>query len=98
MTNPSAEPDARLLRALYAQYLDDRFDEINLSIDAVRRPDLMAALTFLDPKINRRGRALARCSISAVKDWLDRVEGRPVDGFQLHRDRIGWFHVERIGA
>jgi hypothetical protein len=96
---PLGELDAALLRALHEQYPDgEHFDEINISIDAWRRPELLAALAFLDPKIDRRRRALTRGSTAAVQRWIDRTEGRPLDGLYLRRDRVGWSYVEVVGA
>jgi hypothetical protein len=85
--------DGRLLRALYQQYPDGHFDEINVGIDAARSPKLLTALTFLDPKIDQRHRSLSRRSQTVVAKWIERIEGRTIGGLLLTRDRIGWCQV-----
>jgi hypothetical protein len=91
--------DGRLLHALYRTYPDGHFDEVNISIDAVRSPELLTALAFLDPKIDRRRRSLSARSIEAVRMWLERIEERDTgSGLQLRRDLRGWCSVEASGA
>jgi hypothetical protein len=92
---PLGEVDARLLRALCERYPDGHFDEHNIAVDAPGSPDLLDALDFLEAKIDRRRRALSHRSHEVLARWLDQIEGRPVDGFLLRRDRIGWCQVER---
>jgi hypothetical protein len=93
---PLGEPDARLLRALRAKYPHGHFDEFNIGIDGWLDRDLLDALAFLGPTIDRRRRALGRRSREAVERWIERVEGRPIDGLALRRSRIGWCYVERF--
>jgi hypothetical protein len=90
------EIDVALLKALREQYPSGHFDEVNVGIDAATSPELLRALDFLAPKIDRRRRALSFSSKETVARWLDRVEGRPIGGLSLDRDRRGWCYV--VGA
>jgi hypothetical protein len=95
---PLGAADARLLRALREQYPEGHFDEINISIDALRRPELLAALSFIGPKIDRRRRALSHRSREAVEQWIENVAERDIGaGLYLRRDRRGWCYIERVG-
>jgi hypothetical protein len=89
--------DAVLLRALRERYRADNFDEHHVSVDAPQSPELLNALSFLGVKVNRRHRALSYPSHALVARWLDRVEGLPVAGLRLAKDRIGWARVEAVG-
>jgi hypothetical protein len=96
MSSPiGSEVDACLLWELREQYPTGHFDEINVAIDAVRRPALLDALGFLEPKIDRRRRTLSHHSTAAVKMWIDRIADRDIGGgLYLRRDGVGWCHVE----
>jgi hypothetical protein len=85
--------DAALLRVLQDVYGDAHFDETNVSIDALRFPELLAALGFLSPKINRRRRSLTDQSNRSVAKWLDRTQGWLVGRLALARDSRGWSYV-----
>jgi hypothetical protein len=54
---PLGARDATLLRALRDRYPSDSFDEVAISTAAPGCPDLLAALDFLDARIDRRRRA-----------------------------------------
>jgi hypothetical protein len=94
----AGEPHARLLRVLREQYRDDQFDEVNISIDAVRNCELLAALGFLEPTVDRRRRALSRRSAAAIEKWINRVADRVFGGLYLHRDSRGWSYVDPIAT
>jgi hypothetical protein len=90
---PNRDSDAELLAVLHEIFLDDQFDEIHVGIYAIDHPRLLAALAFLNPKIDRRRRALTHRTVEDVAAWLDRVENRPAGGLVLEKDRRGWSHV-----
>jgi hypothetical protein len=95
---PLGDRDATLLRALRERYPEGHFDEHNVAVDAPKSAELLRALDFLDAKVNRRRRALSRRSAEILAGWLDRVEGLPVDGLHLAKDRRGWSRVEAVGC
>jgi hypothetical protein len=90
--------DAILLRALRERYPGDQFDALNISTTVAGNPELLAAMGFLGARIDRSRRRLTHRSLEAVAEWLDRVEGLPVGGLTLTRNRIGWARVEAVGA
>jgi hypothetical protein len=94
---PLGDRDAQLLRALRERYPADTFDEINIATAAPGNPDLLRALDFLDARIDRPRRRLTHRSAAAVAEWIERVQGLPVDGLTLTRNRIGWARVESVG-
>jgi hypothetical protein len=94
---PLGDRDATLLPALRERYPSDTFDDVNIATAAPGCPALLAALDFLDARIDRRRRALTHRSHEAVAKWIDRVEGVPADGLLLTRDRIGWLRIDAVG-
>jgi hypothetical protein len=96
---PLGGPDARLLRALSAQYPTGRFDECSIAIDAPRLPELLHALEFLNAaRVNRRRRSLDYRSHNLLARWFDKVEDRPAGGFLLTRGRRGWCYVSPVAV
>ena len=96
---PLAAADAALLRALGRQYRGpdaNKFDEVNIAIDAPRCFDLLSASGFLEPKIDRRRRVLTKRTMARVAHWLERMDGTAVGRMMLQRDRLGWSHIETL--
>lgn len=89
---------AELLRVLLDTFGEDRFDEINISVEAPYRPRLLAALHFLGPGITRRrgARSLTLSCQDRVARWLRNVADREIDGLVVRRDGIGWSEVHKV--
>lgn len=98
---PCGDGDSgQLLWALLAQWPHDQFDELNVAIDAPRSPQLMAALRFMRPKIQRQRGTVWMLSSETERDvlrWILGVAGREVGRLRLDRTPAGWCTVEVAG-
>lgn len=95
----SEADSGRLLWALLARWPHDQFDELNVAIDAPHSPQLMAALSFMQPRVRRRHRMrmLSKENQGDVWRWLITVAGRDINGLRLERNLIGWCEVAIAG-
>lgn len=92
---------AELLRALAARWPLDRFDEINIAVEAPYNPRMKRALAFLGPvRVTQGGggRVLSARNMRDVTRWILTIAGRDIDGLMLVRDPIGWCEIETVGG
>jgi hypothetical protein len=105
------DPEAVLLAALHAwvetcaracgrteDFESTGFDASSLIFAACDHPHILEALAFLKPEMHRRywGVCLNEASRKRIDNWLWKMDGRTVAGFQLWRDRYGWARIERV--
>ena len=89
---PVTAEDIALLRALTRFR---HFDAATISGAATWDGDsvLLAALGFLRPCAVKRNGLLSMGALARIRLWLDRVEGRDIEGLRLIRDSLGWCRV-----
>jgi hypothetical protein len=91
---------AALLWALAARWPRDKFDELNIGIEAPYDRQMRRAVEGIIGAVRMRNCGGPRLSARNERDlvrWMLGVVGRPIDGLVLVREPIGWCDVVSAG-
>jgi hypothetical protein len=97
----SDQSSAALLWALAAKWPTDKFDEINVGVEAPYNRAMKRAVEGVIGLVRTRqsggGLRLSARNERDLLRWFLSIIGRPIDGLVLVRDPIGWCDVLPAG-